>query len=411
MTVDAAAGPGRDRTGEDATPDAWVHVTDALLGNVPEVVTQTLAMMKRLPSFSRLDVDQQRPAVAAHIAGLVDHLQEGGTRLSPADERFYRDLGRERCRQGVSVEDLFSSWRFVIELLHRYAAESVPNGPSGDAILLRLREIADDWMDQGLMGLLSGYRDGERNRDLSESFYPASVVLSFIAHQAAPGQAEAAAVLHGVDTAGPYVAVRAAAAETEQRLAFARLLAPTRVGDARRPLLAIVDDDVCGFVPGLPADHPAVPVGVSEPLPLGELPRAFEDATLALATARALGRRGFARLSDLGLYPAVVADRTVGPALTLTLTESLAGLGTTHATMLDTVAVYLEHDRVLAPTARALQVHVNTVRYRLGRFEELTGRNLRRTHDIVELWWVLEQRRLRATSDASGHRDDTARRP
>ncbi|MEE2046626.1 helix-turn-helix domain-containing protein, partial [Nocardiopsis tropica] len=42
--------------------------------------------------------------------------------------------------------------------------------------------------------------------------------------------------------------------------------------------------------------------------------------------------------------------------------------------LLDTLSVYLEHASSLEATARMLFVHPNTVRYRLSRIAELTGR-------------------------------------
>jgi DNA-binding PucR family transcriptional regulator len=45
--------------------------------------------------------------------------------------------------------------------------------------------------------------------------------------------------------------------------------------------------------------------------------------------------------------------------------------------------------------ARAtLDVHPNTVRRRLDRFEEATGRSLRETETVVEVWWAVQRRRL-----------------
>lgn len=43
--------------------------------------------------------------------------------------------------------------------------------------------------------------------------------------------------------------------------------------------------------------------------------------------------------------------------------------------------------------ARRLTVHPNTVRYRVKRFEQLTGLDLRRTEDLVTSWWLLNRRR------------------
>ncbi|HMH93751.1 MAG TPA: helix-turn-helix domain-containing protein [Streptosporangiaceae bacterium] len=40
-------------------------------------------------------------------------------------------------------------------------------------------------------------------------------------------------------------------------------------------------------------------------------------------------------------------------------------------------------------------VHPNTVRYRVGRFEQATGCSLRHTESLVEAWWALRRHRAR----------------
>ena len=58
-----------------------------------------------------------------------------------------------------------------------------------------------------------------------------------------------------------------------------------------------------------------------------------------------------------------------------------------HSSMLvPSVRSWLEHDRHGETAAKALQIHPNTLAYRLRRFEELTGRSLSSTQDITEIW-------------------------
>ena len=59
-----------------------------------------------------------------------------------------------------------------------------------------------------------------------------------------------------------------------------------------------------------------------------------------------------------------------------------------------TVQTWLERERQAGPAAEALHIHPNTLAYRLRRFEEVSGRNLRSTADLAELWLAL--RALRA---------------
>ena len=63
-------------------------------------------------------------------------------------------------------------------------------------------------------------------------------------------------------------------------------------------------------------------------------------------------------------------------------------------TVLATTERYLGNDRNVEATARDLEIHPNTVRQRLDRFEESTGRSLRETETTVEVWWAFHRRRV-----------------
>jgi len=55
-----------------------------------------------------------------------------------------------------------------------------------------------------------------------------------------------------------------------------------------------------------------------------------------------------------------------------------------------TLRAFLDHDGHWGATAEALYVHVNTLRNRMARVAELTGRDVGRTADRVDLFLALE---------------------
>ncbi|MER5638935.1 helix-turn-helix domain-containing protein [Kitasatospora sp. NPDC002227] len=57
--------------------------------------------------------------------------------------------------------------------------------------------------------------------------------------------------------------------------------------------------------------------------------------------------------------------------------------------LLATLDAFLHHSASWSRTAEALHIHVNTVHYRIKRIEELTGRNLLRLEDRLDLWAAL----------------------
>jgi DNA-binding PucR family transcriptional regulator len=48
-----------------------------------------------------------------------------------------------------------------------------------------------------------------------------------------------------------------------------------------------------------------------------------------------------------------------------------------------------------------LFVHPNTIRYRIGRFEEITGANLRNPRSALEVWWALQRDAIRTRLTSS----------
>lgn len=57
--------------------------------------------------------------------------------------------------------------------------------------------------------------------------------------------------------------------------------------------------------------------------------------------------------------------------------------------LLATLRAYLDHDCSPSATAQALNVHRNSLRYRLRLVEQLTGRDLARLTDRIELWFAV----------------------
>lgn len=56
------------------------------------------------------------------------------------------------------------------------------------------------------------------------------------------------------------------------------------------------------------------------------------------------------------------------------------------ASLRETLFTFLDHDLQWNETAETLQLHRQTVVYRLDRVEQITGRSVRRTKDLAELW-------------------------
>jgi hypothetical protein len=146
-----------------------------------------------------------------------------------------------------------------------------------------------------------------------------------------------------------------------------------------------------------PPDRPASPrtsgrvaglAAVVSPLVApSQIPRMYELCRRALQA----GEPGLRTLTELALYSATVAEPELGALLAAELLTGLDGANGFHRELAETVLAFLDHGSRVEVTATALHVHPNTVKYRIRRFQQITGQALERqtVADTAHWWWAL----------------------
>lgn len=114
----------------------------------------------------------------------------------------------------------------------------------------------------------------------------------------------------------------------------------------------------------------------------GPIASSLRDATLALPLAGrgAIGR--VATIDAIGLGAWLLASAP--PDAIATRVQAFLAPLEEKPLLRDTLVSYLAHGTDIPRTARALHVHPNSLRYRLGRIEQALGRSLRDVDTIVE---------------------------
>src|SRR5207237_1210295 len=124
----------------------------------------------------------------------------------------------------------------------------------------------------------------------------------------------------------------------------------------------------CGEIPR--AEFHLVALG-PEAAPV-ELAGSYRAAGRVLAAAESFGFAGVHDLTSAGLHAAVIENPDLGDALALELVEPVAVLPG-GGELLASVREWLCCGMRVEAAAERLFVHPNTVRYRLRRYEEVTG--------------------------------------
>lgn len=201
---------------------------------------------------------------------------------------------------------------------------------------------------------------------------------------------------HGFDLDAPHrmVAVRPrTASPPDPRQLYTRLLRSGIPG-----IILAAADHLTLLSPDLPAQLAAVTDslelvgGVSDTFHLGApLTRYQRQAVWTMQTTAGDGR---------GLVPYQRARNftpwlAMGPesiaAAVAEILGPIRGYDEQRGTdLLHTLAVYLRTQRSVAGSAAELGVHPHTLRYRLAKIEDLTGRRLVDTQHLAELWWAVQ---------------------
>jgi hypothetical protein len=316
-----------------------------------------------------------------------------GTELS-----LYEQTTEAQANRGVTLDEMLQAWHIGFDVLRRWAQDRIAEQRLRSQVLLEFLDLIVPWMDSGVTISVECYRAAARLALWHDGEERAQFVRRVLDGAGDRDELKARSRAYGIDPNRSYRALRvphADEATVEKLVSWLGL----RAG-AERPsgVVALVDGDAWGFVSELPERPADLLVGISSPTPLDELRSAFRFATRAMDTAAALELSGCHDVKSLGVHPAVLADDDVGAELVARYVEPVEALGQTGGEILKTVRAFLDHHGHHERTAAELFVHVNTVRYRIRRFEQVTGTSLRETASVVAVWWALERRRLRPRS-------------
>jgi hypothetical protein len=233
------------------------------------------------------------------------------------------------------------------------------------------------------------------------------------------GQASAAAVAtrlraFGITPEQPLVVVVAEAADprleqVEYALADAGLAGLAAARGGRVFVIAQWE----GPSSGLPAfaeqltqalDHEA-PIGVSGVASSSAgLHRGLGEAMHACAIARQRGAAGYVTHDEMGSHRLLLSlqEPRVVSSLAHALLDPIVQYDARRGSeLLETLTAFLESNGQWQATASVLHIHVNTLRHRIARIEELTGRSLDTMDGRVDLFLALRARGLDSAGDGA----------
>lgn len=377
-----------------ATPTPLERLTRLMLDDAERVAELGAARMQELlPSYANVPRDELLPVVLANTRNLLAMIIDPDFDRTNVEED-YRASGETRAQQGISGDEMLRAWRIGLEVTREEAHVLADRLGIGKDVLLEFVEATLRWGDVGMVATASAHREAEFELARHEQHHRTNLVRGILFGTLAPATIRVEAASYGLDVSAQYRALRARPDDELTVRALERQLGVADGAGPRRGLAALLDGDLVGFVVDPPRGSISARVGIGPPAALHDLGNSFRLATRALEGAAATDLTGPVEISQLGLWPAVIADRDVGDELLRRIVEPVLAHGRTGEAVLETVVRYLANDLRLEVTAEEMFLHVNTVRYRLRRFEELSGMSLRQVDDLVQVWWAIQRHRL-----------------
>ncbi|GAB2835846.1 PucR family transcriptional regulator [Actinocorallia aurea] len=294
---------------------------------------------------------------------------------SAAELEVVARIGAARARSGVPFPALVHGARTLAVL----AQEFVPNEPTQ----------LWSWVVQALEVASEAHRQVEQEIMREDRYRRAAFLTDLFGSRLGGARLTKLAAEFGLDPGEHYAAFRARIPAGEARRRFESGVDGAGLAESHQ-----------GELVGLIAHRPRLDgdgiLAMGQRMPLASASFSFAQASTVLRVSSAFGMTGVVNIEDVPLLAAVLES----PNLTGLVTDRCFGAipAAQRELFTETLTAYLDHDLHIAEAAAKLHVHPNTLRYRIRRFEELSGLHLERVDDLVTVWWALQYERI---TDAS----------
>ncbi|NUR95259.1 MAG: helix-turn-helix domain-containing protein [Kribbellaceae bacterium] len=338
--------------------------------------------------------DSLRASCGANFRYMLESL--GGTSSDPVSAR---ETGRLRAEQGAPLADVMAAYRVGTRYLwDAVLAEAASAGLTDQAVVeasSRLWQVQSSYTD----AMTDAYRDVQSRRLLAQDQERSALVEALLEGRMPRGGTvwEAAELLR-LPYKGPFVVVAAAVPEVgrqalpaaEERLRSLGLASAWRLLPELQMGVVAVPPGRLGVLVEFLEKTATGKVGISPPYDeLDGTGQAVRFARVALAGSKAV--------TSFDESPLTMVAAAAPDVMRYFVRKVLGGLDDLapddREVLLDTLAAWSTHNGSATETGEFLYCHPNTVRHRLRRIEERTGRSLTDPRAVAELLLALEASR------------------
>lgn len=388
------------RTAEKNRHDSVVALATALLSSTGDIRARTRNRVAR-------DIPATRQAPVQAVSALFDMQYERimqavrdtlpasarpalgpRVRVDPAHAR--RALAALRGRPDIVVAVCSTTLAETIETATRLA-DQLGTPPAALLCVLNAATLVSDTASRSLATMRSGHV--APTSAVGDTELRVRLARALLFAGSAPTDLRTDLTVYDIDADRDYLAFVARPGPGQDCETLAAELDEIEPYSYRNGLVATINGSVVGFLATAPGRVRNGIVGVGPPRPLDRLVESFQLARRALDTMHAFGVAGVHSFDTLGLLPLVLSDSDVGDCLYVRYVGPVTGPGAPVG-LLAAVRAWYDSGMHVERAARQVDLHPNTLRHRITRFQELTGANLREPVIAMEVWWALRRAEL-----------------
>lgn len=374
-------------TAQCQTP--WTDVVRDLYSTEQELLKRVVKQVRdEYPTYTRVSDELLARSFRQNIDMCVSAVR-GVEAPDESQLRAYAQISRRRLELGVPIDDLIRSYRFSIGLIaDELTGLLVNHGGSPQEGIYAYRRI---WVITDIYTALLAevYRQHQLQLDTRNHELKTDLIERLRAGAVDEQALSAARLRFHLSADVHYRAFFARlVAESEHDLfALMVMLESQLIG--RHGLGVIRGDTIVGVCARSFDVTPPLSIAYGHELPLEDIAASFDSAQRVASTSIAR-KPGNHYIEDAAWRMSVDPD---GPVLKNFEDRFVAPLEVAHVNtsmILDSVQRYLLHNRSFRDAAVTLHCHQNTLRYRISRFEKLTGVRRDDTEVLVSLQWMFE---------------------
>lgn len=328
---------------------------------------------RRFPAYASVPTESLIEAVERNRALAIQTLRTG---VIPAPEQIWEAAlsTSERLAQGLSITDIMGGFRESLKVIQSRVLEMTRSRGFSPEVALQASTLLWDLGDTFSARISLAYREIQIESEVAQQQEREQWIRRLLAGELTEMEQQSArARMHGL---GPVKAV------VTEPLAVPAPFALPRT-------LFLDQGRAVGY---LGADeHLPERVSYSEgpTVDWSRLPDSYRLAQQLRAAAEFMNIEGKSTTESLSWRVGVPCSGELNDALRRKYVDPVLAEGEFGEHIIESIRAFLDHNLKINAAAEHLPVHPNTLRYRMQKFEEITGASLDHFETLIEIAWVL----------------------